>query len=93
MLESLFKKVTAATLSKETPTQVFFCEIFKNPFFLKNTSGGCFFTVGTTVFENIVVRNRKKNDHNKVFYNYLGSPTQADHNSRRSQYSLVTCNV
>ena len=66
---------------------------FLEHLFLQNTSGGCFCTVGTTVFENIVVRNGKKRNHNKVSYNYLGYPTQADHNSRRSQYSLVTCNV
>ena len=80
---------------KETSTRVFFCEIFKNIFFYKTppVAASLFFTVGTTVFENTVVRNRKKHNHNKVSYNYLGSPTQADHNSRRSQYSLVTCNV
>ena len=34
-----------ATLSKKTPRQVLSCEIFevfKNTFFLQNTSGGCF---------------------------------------------------
>ena len=46
-------------------------------------------TLGTAVLENIVIRNGKKHNHNKVYYNYLGSPTQADHNSRRSQYSHV----
>ena len=74
---------------KEIPTQVFFCEIFKNTFFLKNTSSCCFFTMGTTVFENIAVRTRKKHSHIKVSYNYLEYPTQLDHNSRRSQYSHV----
>ena len=29
------------------------------------------------------------NGNNKVSYNYLGSPTQAGHNSRRSHYSHV----
>ena len=40
----------------------------------------------------IFTRNGKKyshNNHNTVFYNYLRSPTQADHSSRRSQYSHV----
>ena len=47
------------------------------------------YCVGTTVFENIVVRNGKKHSHNKVSYNYLVSPTQADHNLRRLGYSPV----
>ena len=42
--------------------------------------------LGTAVLENIVIRNEKKHSHHKVSYTYLGSPTQADHNSRRSQY-------
>ena len=33
------------------------------------------------------IRNEKKHNHNKVSYNYLGSPTQADHSSGGSQYS------
>ena len=41
------------------------------------------------MLDNMVIRNRKKDSHNKVSYSYLGSPTQADHNSRRSQYSHV----
>ena len=43
---SLFDPVfIISTGGKETPTQVFFCEIlknFKNPFFLQNTSDDCF---------------------------------------------------
>ena len=35
-------------------------------------------TLGTTVFKNIAIRNGKKHSHNLV------SPTQADHNSRKS---------
>ena len=62
---------------------------FLRPPSLKNTSGGCIFTVGTAVFENIVVGNGKKYSHDKVSYNYLGYPIQADHNSRRSQYFHV----
>ena len=46
-------------------------------------------TLGTTVLENIVIRNGKKHSHNKVSHSYLGPPTQANHNSRRSQYSHV----
>ena len=46
-------------------------------------------TLRTAVLENIVIRNGKKHNHNKVSYNYFGSPTQADHNSRRSKYSPV----
>ena len=42
-------------------------------------------------------RNGKKHSRNKFSYNYVGSPTQADHNSWRSQYSdekaIVTCKV
>ena len=45
--------------------------------------------LGTAVLENIVIRNEKKHSHHKVSYTYLGSPTQADHNSRRSQYLHV----
>ena len=45
------------------------------------------YCLGTTVLENIVIRNGKKHSNNKVSYNYLGSPTQAHHNSRRSQHS------
>ena len=44
VLETLFNKVAGL---KETSTQVFSCEnckIFKNTFFLRNTSGGCFWT-------------------------------------------------
>ena len=46
-------------------------------------------TLGTTVLENIVTRNAKKHNHDKVSYNCLESTTQADHNSRRSLYSHV----
>ena len=48
-------------------------------------------TLGTTVLEveNIVIRNGKKYSETMVCYNYLGSPTQADYSSRRSQYSHV----
>ena len=45
-------------------------------------------TGGTTVLENIVVRNGKKHSV-KVSYNYLGSPVQGYPNSKRSQYSHV----
>ena len=62
---------------------------FLRTLFLKNTSDGCFFFVGNTVLENTVVRYGKKHSHNKVSCNFLGSPTQADHNSRRPQYSHV----
>ena len=48
---------------------------------LQTTAGGCFCTLGTTVPEDIDIRNGKKRSHNKFFYNYVGSPTQADHNS------------
>ena len=44
-------------------------------------------TAGTTVLENKVVINEKKHSHNKISNNYFGSPTPADNNSRRSQYS------
>ena len=47
------------------------------------------FYLGTTVLENIVRRNGKKHTHDKFSYNYLGSPTQADHILWRSQYSHV----
>ena len=46
-------------------------------------------TARTTVLENIVVRSWKKHSRNKVSYKYLGSPIQADPNTRRSQYSHV----
>ena len=46
-------------------------------------------TAGTAVLEDIFIRNRKKHSHNKVSYNYLQSPIQADHNSSWSQYSYV----
>ena len=77
---------------KETSIQVFFSEIFKNTFFYRKL------TVAASLCRNYsipkqVVRSGKKHNHNKVSYNYLGSSTQADHNSRRSQYSLVICNV
>ena len=39
--------------------------------------------------ETIVVRHGKKHSHSKVSHNCLGSATQADHNSRRLQYSSV----
>ena len=58
-------------------------------FFLQNTSGSCFCTLGTTVLENIVKRNGRKYSHDKFSYNYLGSPTQADHILQRPQYSHV----
>ena len=54
---------------------------------LRNYSPVC--TVGTTILESIIVRNGKKNSDNKVTYNYLGSITHVDHNSRRLQYSHV----
>ena len=41
-------------------------------------------TLGTTVFENEVIRHGTKRSHSKVSYNYLGSLTQANHNSGRS---------
>ena len=34
---------------------------------------------------------KRKHSHSKVSYDYPGSPTQADHISRRSQYSHVFC--
>ena len=46
-------------------------------------------TLGTAALENVIIKNRKKHGHKKVSYNYLGSPTQGDHNSRRTQYSQV----
>ena len=65
---------------------MFSCEIHES---FKNTFGGCFFTVVTTLLENTIVRNGKIHSHNKVSYNYLRSPTQADHNAWRPQYSHV----
>ena len=41
----------------------------------------CFCISGITVPEDIDRRNGKKHSHNKFSYNYVGSPTQADHNS------------
>ena len=35
------------------------------------------------------VKNGNKHSYNNVSYNYFGSPTQVDHNSRRSQYLRV----
>ena len=58
-------------------------------FILQNTTGGCFCTLRTTVLENIVRRNEKKSCQKKFSYNYVGSPTSADYNSWRSQYSYV----
>ena len=46
-------------------------------------------TAGAAVLEDIFVRNGKKHNHNKVSYNYLQSPIQADHNSSWSQYSFA----
>ena len=45
--KKVFQKISQAWnfVKKETLAQVFsckFCEIFKNTFFLQNTSGGCF---------------------------------------------------
>ena len=37
-------------------------------------------------FDIPLLENGKKQGHNKISYNYLRSPTQVDHNSRRSQY-------
>ena len=67
-------------------------KFLRTPFFTENFRWLLLY-VGTTVLQNIVVRSGEKHNHNKVSYNYLGSSTQADHNSRRSQYSLVICNV
>ena len=40
----------------------------------------------TIILKNIVLRNGKKESHNKVSCNYLESPTHAYRNSRKSQY-------
>ena len=42
-------------------------------------------TLGTIVLENIVIRNGIT-----ISYNYLGSPTHGDHNSKRQLYSNVS---
>ena len=42
-------------------------------------------TLETPVLQNIVTRNGTRHGHNKVSYDYLWSPTQVDHNSRRSR--------
>ena len=47
-------------------------------------------TLGSPVLQNIVIRNGKKHSHNKVFDNYLGFPTQADHYLKRSLYPYVS---
>ena len=49
--------------------------------------------LGTTALESKVIINGKKHSRNKVSYNRLGFPTQADHNSRRSKYSHVFFNL
>ena len=41
-------------------------------------------TLRTIVLENLVMRNRRKHNHNKFSYNYLGSPTRTEHSLRRS---------
>ena len=46
-------------------------------------------TLGNTVVENIVIRNGKKYNHNKVSYNYLGSTTQADHFKKNKIFALI----
>ena len=46
-----------------------------------------FSTLGTTVPEDMDRRNGNKYIHNMFSYNYMGSPTQADHNSWIPQYS------
>ena len=85
-----FNKVATATLLKRDSNTDIFLRNSQNfweyPFF-KNTSGGCFCTVGTAVVENIIVRNGKKHNHNKVSLKLYRIST--DHNSRRSQYSQV----
>ena len=39
--------------------------------------------------EDIVVRNKKKESHNKDSHNYRGSPIQADYNLRRLFYLAI----
>ena len=47
-------------------------------------------TLGTIVLESIGIRNGIT-----ISYNYLGSPTHGDHNSKRQRYSNVSlfCSV
>ena len=68
MLESLFNKVAHPQIcnfiKKETPTQVFSCEISNilRTHFSKNTSGGCFCTYCTDVTCNLSRWNNEYND-------------------------------
>ena len=83
---------TVTSLEKDSSTGFFLVNIakFLSTAFLHNTSGDCFCTLGTTVRRNNKVRrNKKERSQNKFFHNYLGSPTQTDYNSWRSEYSHV----
>ena len=87
---------SASLLKRDSNTGVFLWILrnFLEHLFLQDIT---FCTLDATVPENIGRRNGKKHNHNKFSNNYMGSPTQAAHNSWRSQYSdeksLVTCNV
>ena len=97
-------KLQLQLYQKETPTQVFSCEVYKflkNTFFKRTLPIATCASVATTVFENIVVRNRKKYSQNKVSYKFLGSPTQSDHSlfylvalaMGKFEKTLLTCNI
>ena len=81
MLEPFLNKFARNFIKKRLEHRCFPVNIVKflRTAFLQNTSGGCFCTLDTKVLENIVRRNGKKHSHVKFSYNYLGSPTQADH--------------
>ena len=83
MLESLLNKVADMTdcnfIKKRLQHSCFpvsFAKFLRTAFFIEH-----FCTLGTTVPEDMDRRNGKKYSHNKFPYNYMGSPTQADHNS------------
>ena len=95
-MESLLNKIAgprpSTLINTDSSTGFFPVNIakFLSTAFLHNTSGGCFCTLGTTVRRNNKVRrNKKERSQNKFFHNYLGSPTQTDYNSWRSEYSHV----
>ena len=69
-----FLLICSCNFIKKRLQHRYLCEIFKKTVFYR--------TPPVAAFENIVKRNERKHNYNKVSYNYLGTPTQADHSSR-----------
>ena len=87
-LQMFFKKGALKTLSLiklQLQHRYFSVKLLRTPFFKEHLRWLLLYCKNYSIQKH----SNKKHNHNMVSYNYLGSPTQTDFNSRRSQYSHV----